>query len=89
MSKKSVTADLRKCVVTHSTIDNIDAAQDAITGAGTTHFTKKTIFQLLRDGQDCPQTPLSIDEETEMQSIHVPECSLEDEEEEGELPLFG
>eukprot|EP00795_Rhopilema_esculentum_P000574 gene574-10262_t len=83
MSKKAVTAGLRKGVVTHSTIDNIDAAQDTITGAGTTHFTNKTVFQLLRGDQDvlptiaeCPQTPLSIDDEPEMQSVEVPEYSL-------------
>ena len=64
-------------------IDNIDAAQDTITGAGTTHFTNKTIFQLLREDQDvlptiaeCPQTPLSIDDEPEIQSVHVPDYSL-------------
>ena len=80
---KSVTAGLRKGGVTHSTIDNIDAAQDTITGAGTTHFTKKLFFQLLREDQDvlptiaeCPPTPLSIDDEPEIQSVHVPDYSL-------------
>ena len=44
--KKSHAAHLRKGVVTHSTIDNNDGRQETVTGAGTTHDTNKTLFQI-------------------------------------------
>ena len=34
----------RKCVTTHSAIDNNNGCQETLTGPGTTHGTNKTIF---------------------------------------------
>lgn len=82
-SKPFLPAGLRKGVVTHSTIDNIDAAQDTMTGAGTTHYTNKTTFQLPRDGEndlptidECSERPLDCNGEPELQPIEVPEYNL-------------
>ena len=46
MTKQSILSNLRKGVVTHTTIDNNDGRQDTLTGSQTTHDTNKTLFQL-------------------------------------------
>ena len=45
-SKYSNIPNMRKGVVTHSTIDNNDGREDTMTGFGTTHDTNSTLFQL-------------------------------------------
>ena len=44
--RKLLLSSMRKGVTTHSTLDNNDGRQETITGAGTTHDTNKTLFQL-------------------------------------------
>ena len=44
--RKSQISNLRKGVVTHSTIDNNDGRQETVTGSGTTDDTNKTLFQI-------------------------------------------
>ena len=46
IGKMADIAHLRKGVVTHNTIDNNDGRQKTVTGAGTTHDTNKTLFQI-------------------------------------------
>ena len=45
-SRQLLLSNMRKGVTTHSTIDNNDGRQETLTGAGTTHDTNKTLFQL-------------------------------------------
>ena len=45
-SRKLQLSNMRKGVTTHSTLDNNDGRQETVTGAGTTHDTNKTLFQL-------------------------------------------
>ena len=45
-SSRIVSSKLRKGICTHSTVDNNDGNQETLTGAGTTHDTNKTLFQL-------------------------------------------
>ena len=42
----SMLSNIRKGVVTHSTMDNNDSRQESVTGSGTTHDTNQTLFQL-------------------------------------------
>ncbi len=41
---------MAKGIATHATIDNNDATEDTVTGAGTTHDTNWTLFQPLLPG---------------------------------------
>ena len=45
-TKYSMFSSMRKGIVTHSTMDNNDGMQESVTGAGTTHDTNQTLFQL-------------------------------------------
>ena len=62
-TKHSMFSSMRKGVVTHSTMDNNDGRQESVTGAGTTHDTNQTLFQLptLHEIQNIPQ----IEDESE------------------------
>ena len=45
-SRQLLLSKMRKGICTHSTVDNNDGKQETLTGAGTTHDTNKTLFQL-------------------------------------------
>ena len=45
-TRHSMLSNMRRGVVTHSTMDNNDGRQESVTGFGTTHDTNQTLFQL-------------------------------------------
>ena len=61
----SLFSNMRKGITTHSTVDNNDGRQETLTGAGTTHDTNQTLFQVpsIKERKEIP-TIESQDETT-------------------------
>ena len=77
--------NLRKGIVTHSTIDNNDGRQETMTGKGNTHDTNRTVFQLPTiDEESIPtlydehseNSPVSENDMTDL-GKEVPPCYID------------